>query len=119
MLRRAAEKGCAYAQAWMAGIKPGEEMFRWAEKAASQGERDSFFRLAVCYHGQVCERSLERAKENYLAAAELGEFAGMYYYGKLLDKTDPQRFLWLGRAAPQLGGSNFFRQELGARKWFL
>jgi hypothetical protein len=62
---------------------------------------------------------VQSAKENFLAAAELGEFAGMYYYGLLLDKTDLQRFVWLGRAAPHLGGSNFFGEVNGQMRNFM
>jgi hypothetical protein len=111
LLRQAGEKGCAYAQAMMADKTGGEEMFRWAQKSASQGERDGFYRLAVCYrYGRGCERSVERAKENYLGAAELGRMLSMYSYGKLLDKTDPQRFVWLGRAAPLVCWSEFLKE---------
>jgi hypothetical protein len=107
LLRRAAND-CAYAQAMMAGKTPGEEKFRWAQKAASQGERQGFCMLAVCYqYGQGCELSVERAKENYLAAAELGDFSGMHQCSLLLDKTDPQRLVWMGRALPYLGYSVF------------
>jgi TPR repeat protein len=108
MLRQAANKGYACAQAWMARETAGEEKFRWAQKAASQGERDGFYMLALCYEdGLGCERSIERAKENYLAAAELGRVSGMCAYGKLLDKSDPQRLVWMGRALPYLGASAF------------
>jgi hypothetical protein len=38
-IRGAADLGDAFAQAWMAGQRNGEESFRWAEKSASQGTR--------------------------------------------------------------------------------
>jgi hypothetical protein len=41
----------------------------------------------------------ERAKENFLAAAELGHARAMLLFGGLLGKVDPQRFFWLERAA--------------------
>jgi TPR repeat protein len=111
LLRRAAKKDCAYAQAWMAGKTAGEEIFRWAQKSAAQVERGGFYMLAFCYRfGQGCELSVESAKENYLAAAELGDFAGLHEYILLLDKNDPQRFVWLGRAAPHLGAFAFLEE---------
>jgi hypothetical protein len=45
-----------------------------------------------------------------LSAAELGKVVGMYYCGKLLDKTDPQKFIWMGRAAPYLGAFTFLKE---------
>jgi hypothetical protein len=120
LLRQAAEKGCACAQAFMAERTGGEEMFRWAQKSASKCERQGFYMFAVCYrYGLGCERSIERAKENYLAAAELGQCASMYYYGLLLDKTDLQRFVWMGRAAPHLGASAFLKETTEQMRNFI
>ncbi len=39
-IRRAAELGDSFAQAWMAEETEYEERFCWAEKSAAQGERD-------------------------------------------------------------------------------
>jgi hypothetical protein len=39
-LRRSAELGFAFAQAWLAGQTEGEEKFKFAQLAAAQGERD-------------------------------------------------------------------------------
>jgi hypothetical protein len=78
--RRAAELGDALAQAvmasaWQTGCK---ESFRWAEKSVAQGERDGFFWLGHCHRGGIgCEKDAERAKENYLVAAELGHVYSM------------------------------------------
>jgi hypothetical protein len=52
---------------------------------------------------------VERAKTNYLAAAELGSVGAMLYLGRLLDKDDSQRFVWLGRAASANVGCVSFR----------
>jgi TPR repeat protein len=99
-IHRAADLGDAFAQAWMARQAAGEERFGWAEKSAAQGERDGFCNLGYCYrNGIACEKDLERAKENFLVAAELGYVYGMVCVGELLDKNDPQRFVWFGRAA--------------------
>jgi TPR repeat protein len=83
-VRRAAGFGDAYAQAGMAvrAIEEYEESFRWAEKSAAQGERDAFDNLGFCYqYGIGCEKDLERAKENYLVAAELGLVRAMVSAG--------------------------------------
>jgi TPR repeat protein len=85
--------------------------FRWAEKSAAQGERDGFYHLGHCdQHGFACADDVERAKENFLLAPELGDVNGMFYLGELFDKHDPQRFVWFGRAAAN-GKSAFFLNE--------
>jgi TPR repeat protein len=99
-IRRPADLGDAFAQAAMAWETAGKECFRWAEKSAAQGERDGFYQLGRCYgDGTACEKDAERAKENFLVAAEFGHFYGMVCLGRLLDEDDPQRFVWFGRAA--------------------
>ncbi len=72
-LRRAADLADAYAQARMAAqTSDDEERFDWAEKSAAQGERDGFKSLGYCFlNGEGCKKDLERAKENFLVAAEL------------------------------------------------
>jgi hypothetical protein len=93
---RAADFGDAFAQSEMAWRTIGEG----AEKSASQGERDGFFVLGDCYRcGFGCKQDMERAKENYLFAAELGHVDAMVSVGGLLDKDDRQRFVWSARAA--------------------
>jgi hypothetical protein len=99
-IRRSADLGDAVAQAWMACRTEGEEGFRWAEKSAAQGERNGFYALGCCWEfGDGCEEDKERAKENYSRAVELGYHSAMAGLGVLLDKMDPQKFLWLGKAA--------------------
>jgi hypothetical protein len=99
-IRRAAELGDAFAQAWVAWPTVGEERFRWTEKSSVQGERDAFYHLGHCYQYEFgCEKDAERAKENFLVAAELGHVNAMGCSGGLLGKDDPQRFVWFGRAA--------------------
>jgi hypothetical protein len=96
----AASLGDAFAQSWMARKTSGEDRFRWAERSAGVGERDAFYWLGYCYrYGHGCEKNLERAKENFLIAADLGVVAGMLRFAELLEKTDPQRFVWFGNAA--------------------
>jgi hypothetical protein len=95
-----AELGDAYAQARMAGQTKDEKRFCWAEKSASQGERDGFLWLGFCFnYGKGCEEDLARAKELFFIASELGSVHSMTQFASFLDKTDPQRFVWLGKAS--------------------
>jgi hypothetical protein len=52
-------------------------------------------------------KDVERAKENYLVAVELGDVDAMVCVGELLDQDDPQRFFWFGRAATNGDPSSF------------
>jgi hypothetical protein len=113
LLRRSAELGYAYAQALMAGGTKGEDRFLWAEKAAAKGDRDGFYWLGFCYaYGAGCSMNVERAKENSLIAAELGHVDSMTRFGGLLDETNPQRFIWLGRAAARGNPYSPFLSEM-------
>jgi TPR repeat protein len=83
-IRRAADLGDAFAQAWMAWRTDREERFRWSEKSA---ERGAFFWLGHCYRGGIgCVQVLERTKECFLISAELGDVHAMEQLGELLDK---------------------------------
>jgi TPR repeat protein len=85
---RAADLGDAFAQAWMAGETGGEMRFHWAEKAGAQRERDGFYKLGYCYRYEVaCEKDSERAKENFLAAAELGNVYALVLWAFWLTET--------------------------------
>jgi len=99
-LRRSAELGFAFAQAYLAGRTRGEEKFKFAHRAAAQGERDGFYWLARCFcDGEGCEKDLDKAKENFLVASELGDVWAIIELGDLVDESDPQRWRWWGRAA--------------------
>jgi TPR repeat protein len=88
----------------MAVMTIGEEKYRFARSAASQRERQGFYRLGWCYeHGDGCEKDLEKAREYYLIAAQLGHVDSMVGLGRMLD---PQKWLWWGRAA--VLGQRFF-----------
>jgi TPR repeat protein len=92
-LRRSAEFGYAFAQALLARQFLGEERFKFAQLAAAQGERDGFYWLGDCfYDGKGCEKNLDKAKENFLLASELGYVLAMDPLGNLLDESDPQQF---------------------------
>jgi TPR repeat protein len=114
-LRRSAELGFAFAQAFLAGRTRGEECFKFAQLAAAQGERDGFHMLGCCFRdGQGCEKDLDKAKENFFLASELCHVWAMNELGGLLDESDPQRWRWWGRSAT-LGDSwrlvsNFAKQ---------
>jgi hypothetical protein len=85
---RVADLGDACAQAEMAMRSIGEECFRWAEKSAAQGERNGFFWLGYCIqHGYGCGKDTERAKENFLVAAELGNVDAMVCLASYVAKT--------------------------------
>jgi hypothetical protein len=112
LVRRAADLGDAYAQARLAAETDGKERFRWAEKAAMEGERSGFFFLGRCYSGGFgCEQDVQKAKTNYLIAAEQGLVVSMIELSLLLEKNDPFRFDWLGAAAI-LGDASFFKQAM-------
>jgi hypothetical protein len=109
-LRRAADLGDGYAQALLAGRTGGQERFV-AEKAAAQGERVGFYLLGACFQrGTGCEKDLERAKENYLVAAELGHIDSMQDYSRMLEKTDPRRYVWLSQVALNGDAEAFLRE---------
>jgi TPR repeat protein len=108
-LRRSAELGFAFAQAWMAEKTEGDEKFKFAQLAAAQGERDGFYWLGLCFRfGEGCEEDLNKAKENFLIASELGHVLAKIWLGSLHDESDSQRWRWWGRAA-----------ALGESWWFL
>jgi hypothetical protein len=107
-LRRSAELGFAFAQAWMARRRLGVECFKFAQLAAAQGDRDGFYWLAMCLrNAEGCEEDLDKAKEIFLLASELGYVSAMHWLGALLEDWDPLRWRWWGRAAA-LGYSGFF-----------
>ncbi len=105
-LRQSAELGFAFSQAWVAQRTEGEERFRFAMLAALQEERGGIYLLGDCFRfGIGCEKNLEKAKEHFLLATELGDVFAMSQLGDLLDDCDPKKWYWLGRAA--LRGHNY------------
>jgi hypothetical protein len=107
-LRHSAELGFAFAQGVISGWAFGEEKFKFAQLAAAQSERDGFYELGLCFcDGEGCEQDLDKAKENFLLASELGHVWAMNRLGGLLNESDSQRWRWLGRAAG-LGRSYLF-----------
>ncbi len=105
LLRRAASMGNAFACSTLCDqvldeSKDQKEFFRLAQFAALQHERDGFRLLGDCFdEGIGCEKDLKLVKENLLIAAELGHVYAALDFGKSLDRSDPVRWLWFGRAA--------------------
>ncbi len=103
LLRRAAEKGNAFAcatlyrEVWLMNT---EEAFRLAQYSAAQHERDGLFYLARCLvDSRGCEKNLALAKENFLIAAELGDVFAASECSYHVDACDPARWVWFSRAA--------------------
>jgi hypothetical protein len=77
----------------------GEEL-RFSTLAASQRERGGFSGLGCCFReGRGCEKNKNKARENYLIAAELGHVGSMSFAGVLLGRSDPLCWFWSGQAA--------------------
>jgi TPR repeat protein len=101
-LRRPAELDFAFAQALMAGETSEEERFKFAQLSAAQGERDGFYWLGICFdRGEGCVKDLDKAKQNFLSAINLGHCWSLVKLGQMHDESDPQRWRLLGRAAGQ------------------
>jgi TPR repeat protein len=99
-LRRSAELGFAFAKTFLSERTEGDEKFKFAQLAAAQSERDGYYALGCCFRdGEGCEKNLNKAKEKFLRASELGRVSAMRELGELLDESDPQRWRWWGRAA--------------------
>jgi TPR repeat protein len=73
LLLRSAQMGCAAAQAWPWHLgATSKDRFRFALLSASQGERDGYYRLGMCYRDGVgCVKDLEKAMQNYSLACDL------------------------------------------------
>ncbi len=105
LLRRASELKNAFACSTLCGVVLNdddgeEEAFRLAQLASSLHERDGFYWLGRCFeNGFGCEEDLNLAEQNLVIAAEMGDGFAAFCYGKLLDVSDPVRWLWFGRAA--------------------
>jgi hypothetical protein len=109
VLREIACLGSAPAMSWMAAWSSGKDKFDWAIKAAVRGERDAFFWLAGCFEiGEGCVPDPAKERENYLIAARLGSVLSMCFYGELFKKTDPERYVWLAKAAMRGVGEEIF-----------
>ncbi len=97
----ASEVGSAFASSLLCIFATNmNDRFALATNAAGQLERDGFFELGRCLsEGLGCEKDLIAAKGNFLIAAELGHAFAAVAYGQMLDESDPDHWVWLGRAA--------------------
>lgn len=117
-LKQAAETGFAFALAELAAClhqQQDKEAFSFAFRASLQGERDGFYWVGQCYErGLGCEQNLGKAKENYRIAGSILLYApALSNLGSLFDKSDPQRWHWLGKAAAR-GSPRIFLREFVA-----
>jgi hypothetical protein len=101
LVRQAAEGGYGLAQALLAGRGDRREGLAWARLAAGQRDPLGMVRLAqFCWTGSVCNKDQDKAKILYREAAEMGQVSAMYNHAKRgLAEMDPERYIWLGRAA--------------------
>jgi hypothetical protein len=109
-LWQSAELGYAFAQAAMASRSLGEDSFRLGRLAAVHGERDAFYVLGVCCEsGRGCDKNLDKAKENFLRAAQQDHVHSMDCLARLLENST-QRWHWWGRAARRGSCMSFLKQ---------
>lgn len=122
VMTRAANLGNAYAWAWMGIVLPEfvgdrydtDDMLRFTQRAAQGGDRTglAFLGDLLIEEDNGCEMDAVAAVAAYKEAARLGYSKGMFSFGKHgFSKTDPDRYLWMGRAARKEHGfwSGFFR----------
>lgn len=108
-LRRSAESGCALAEFQMARESSGAERYRWALRAALQGERNGFCLLGVCLRdGEGCIQNVCLAQENFLRAASLDCLSSKLAAADLMDDANPKRWKWLGEIAVKDAQFPFF-----------
>lgn len=84
------------------------ESFKWAQKAAAQGNLDGMYCLALCYeHGRGTTVSKVKAADTYKKAAERGHapsqwnLAVCYMNGYGYDRNEVTGYMWAYRAADQ------------------
>jgi hypothetical protein len=90
---------------WMARETEGEEKFIFAQLAAAQGERDGLYVLGLLlsYHGEGCEKDLDKAKENFLLCERTWSCFGRWLrLGDLLDESDPAAMALVGPGGSSL-----------------
>lgn len=113
LLRRSVELWDSFAAAsWSRVFQgfDGAEAFCFAQEAASGYERDGFYQLGCCFEsGRGCEVDVELAKEHFFVSALLGASDGAYAYASLLCSSNPDYWLWLGRAASSGNAFRFHR----------
>ena len=84
------------------------ESFKWAQKAASQGNLDGMYCLALCYeHGRGTPVAKTKAAITYEKAAKLGHapsqwnLAVCYLNGSGYERNEVKGYMWAYQAADQ------------------
>ena len=119
---RKAESGDAAAQAAIAKLytqiggsleqfgtqRDYEDAFKWAKKAADQGDLDGMYCLALCYeHGRGTAVAKTKAATTYEKAAKLGHapsqwnLAVCYLNGSGYERNEVKGYMWAYQAADQ------------------
>lgn len=85
-----------------------EEAFKWAKKAADQGDLDGLYCLALCYeHGRGTTVAKTKAAITYEKAAKLGHapsqwnLAVCYLNGSGYERNEVKGYMWAYQAADQ------------------
>ncbi len=104
LLCEAARGGDGLAMATMARLTGPLEKRRWATLAAEAGEAEGQYVLGICWHkGFGSEQDSEQAMLCYRQAAEQGWVEAQLQLGLMYSLTEPERFVWVGRAARKAG----------------
>ena len=85
-----------------------EDAFKWAKKAADQGDLDGLYCLALCYeHGRGTTVAKTKAAATYEKAAKLGHapsqwnLAVCYLNGSGYERNEVKGYMWAYQAADQ------------------
>jgi hypothetical protein len=80
------------------------EALLWAERGLVHADRSGLHQLGEMYSlGIECERNLEKAKECFRRAAEMGDTNSAGTLGHYLADDDPEKFFWMA-TSKELGG---------------
>ncbi len=87
----------------MAWLCPSDEKLVWAEKAASQGEREGFKIVAFAtWNGEGCPVDRGKALQLYQNAAQLQDMRAQFEFGKKgFTANDWEQYFWFGKSAAQ------------------
>ncbi len=104
LVRRAAEGGCAWAQAWLALLEPNkDEKMVWLDKALAQGEPEAMTNLALLlWDGYIVPRNRAESERLWREAAVLGHAAAQFKLAAECCDNDPrEQVLWMCRSVTQ------------------
>jgi hypothetical protein len=106
-IRRAADLGDAFAQARMALRSDDEESFQ-GKICCSRRTRLGSSKLVGATKVELDASKMRKERRKTFWCVELGLMHAMVCLGELFGKDDPQRFVWLGRAAASGDSFSFF-----------